>query len=159
MIAVIVSLPVASDVLPDALFPIVVAVGVLMAVMALVSIGYVVYRAMSHHPILVVDQAGFYDGASAVGVGRVEWPEVRAISIRSQTGQQFVSVEVWDPSSVVGRQRSALKRALLRYAIRRGWGTATIMESLLPMPIQEVARVMNEARAAAATRPRAEPTA
>jgi hypothetical protein len=155
--AVVVAVPLSvgpeRDVLRGPLVAVVAVVDALAVGSALASIAYVVRRSVGHRPVLVVDEDGFYDGASAVGVGSIRWRDVRSIAVRSQAGQSFVGVEVWDRAGVVRRQPVSVEENAPQVCSPARLGDGDDHGTLIPLPIDEVADVMRQAWQRATGRP------
>lgn len=91
----------------------VVLVGVLFFGAAFV---YAIYRCLVLPASLVLDLMGFRDNASLLGVGHVQWHEVKRVTVRVFTNQRFLCVDPVDPEIILMRQ-SQLKRKFMRMNI------------------------------------------
>jgi hypothetical protein len=121
-------------------------VGVAGVVFFAAGLLYALYRALRPRPAVVLDDQGFVDHASAVGVGRVSWRQVQAIQVIVFYGRPMVSVTLHDPRSVLD-ELPWWKRALL--GMNRGFRTAgdvNIPASVLPVPANALAREMERRR-------------
>lgn len=84
------------------------AVGTLMALgAALISVRRML---VARWPVLIVDDEGFTDWLPNLGVERVEWSEVTGVRAASLAGRAVIAVDVADPSAVINRQRTAVRR-------------------------------------------------
>jgi hypothetical protein len=110
---------------------------------------YALYRALRPRPAVILDDQGFVDHASAVGVGRVSWLEVDAIQVVAVSGRPMVSVVLRDRGSVFDHL-SWWKRTLLGMNRRLpNVGDVNIPASVLPVPAVTFAREMERRRQAA----------
>lgn len=105
---------------------------------------YFVYRLTSSKPILIISEEGIVDRSSLVGVGLIRWQEIIGVEPFFVGSQLFITVRTTDPEAVVARQRSPIKRWILRMSDRKGWGVAVITTNMLPVPAEDVLQAIRE---------------
>jgi hypothetical protein len=84
-----------------------------------------------------------------VDAGFVGWEEVQSIEARSVGAFSWVVVTLQDPAGFVRRYRPA-RRGLLRLNSGLRRGNVRISGVLLPLPVSEVAAIMEAKRSGAA---------
>lgn len=72
------------------------------------------------------DARGIEDLSSPVGAGLVPWEEIEQVRTLEYQGQRYAGVFTKDPEVVLRRQRNPLKRAAMRFNVRRA-GTAVLI--------------------------------
>lgn len=64
-------------------------------------------------PMLVIDDKGLTDNASATGAGFIAWREIDRIEFATVLGQEYMAIHTVDAESVLARC-NPLKRAIMR---------------------------------------------
>lgn len=94
-------------------------------------------------PILIIDDQGYLDRSNLAAPGRVEWSQVRRVSIYSVRGQRMLGVELVDPEAVLARLPPQ-RRRLLGLNPGLGFATFTIPEITLPFTLEKLIDIMRE---------------
>jgi hypothetical protein len=98
---------------------------------------YAVVRLLGSRPLLVLDDFGIDDHATAGAVGRVSWDEIESARIDSMMGQRFLVVTLRDPTSVIERL-PRVTRAVARMNQRLTGSPFNIGEGFLPVRLEVV---------------------
>lgn len=108
---------------------------------------YALIRLIFKSPLVIINQEGVTDHASALGVGLIPWQEVRGAEIYMISKQRFLSVQVHDPEALICRQ-PLIKRIFLR--MNKGiWDApVSIPQSALAVPLEDVAAAVTQGLAA-----------
>lgn len=101
-------------------------------------------RLVIRRPILVVDRQGIVDAAQFVAAGRIDWEEIEAVSISATGKQRFLGIHVRDVAALEAR-KSPLHRWVIRANARFGHAPVTLPQSLLPMPVEQLAAWLQDA--------------
>jgi hypothetical protein len=104
-----------------------------------------VIRAVRHTPVLILDADGFTDRATVTGAGRVLWQDVHRVEERPFMGRVFVTVTVRDPAAF-RRRLPAWRRPFLWINQHLVGGDVFIPDSVLPMPAQDLVKMMRAFR-------------
>jgi hypothetical protein len=111
------------------------------------GLGSVVFitRLLRDRPVVEVDADGLTDHSTWVTVGRLRWSDIDHVEIKTMkvpvgtTGRtmtmRFLSVSPRDWDAVIARA-NPLRRLLLRFNGRRGYGPVSIMETALPYSLE-----------------------
>lgn len=110
----------------------------------LIAAFYLLYRLTSLKPVLLITEEGVVDRSSPAGVGLIRWEEIVAVEPLFVSGQLFITLRTRDPEAVISRQRSRIKRWVLRSSDRKGWGVAVITANVLPVSAEEVLRALRQ---------------
>ena len=94
-------------------------------------------RLASPTPLLVIDDRGLVDSASAVGVGFVAWSEIEELRQYRFGRQTFLGVVPRDHAAILQRQR-LWKRWIMRLNRRFGALPINVPASALPMPVSDL---------------------
>ncbi|GAB46897.1 STM3941 family protein [Mobilicoccus pelagius] len=111
------------------------------------AVGWVRLWLHRHEPALVVDHLGFTDATRTVGVGRVDWSEVRGIRVVEQDRVRHVCVDLVDDEAFLARF-SPRTAVLMRKNIELLGTPAAIAAAGLDRPFGEVVVTMESALAA-----------
>lgn len=131
---------------------------------AWVSIGFfglclvwLLYRQVIRKPLLIISSRGVYDNASAVGVGWVEWSEIKDIKIVEQkvrtlfanTTHRYIGIIPHNLEEILART-NPIKRAALRLNV-----ATKLVETPINLPtilfserLEEVLQKINSTRKA-----------
>lgn len=71
-------------------------------------------RAFSREPVLVMNNKGFQDNTSFIGVDWVAWDEIYGWHINEVYKQKWIIFLVENPQAIISRQRSTFKKLLMR---------------------------------------------
>jgi hypothetical protein len=107
----------------------------------LVVLAMVVYglRFLKSRPLLALGAEGLVDRSSVAAIGFLAWNEVAGVRRDAERrAGRFLIIEATNPTRVIQRQSSRLKRAALRYNVRHGFGVVAIAEGMLALPAEEV---------------------
>ena len=99
---------------------------------------YALRRLVFVRPTLVVDHAGIVDNGSLVAVGRITWDEIKDVRPYTFSGRKLLGIELHDAEVVISRQ-PLWKRLWLRANHRLSDFPISIAQSMLPMPVEELA--------------------
>ncbi len=120
----------------------------------LLGVGFFITRLLSNKPIVCINEKGVYDNSTTSSPGWLSWSEiedVRLVDVEQEnpfsfTGSRFsiryLDIITYDPWEVVARQRSALKRSLMRMNVKRGFPSARIPKEDLPVSLDELAEII-----------------
>ena len=110
-----------------------------------ICLPYIVFRAVRPASPLIVSTDGFTVKQYAVDAGFIGWEEVQSIETSSVGAFSWVVVRLHDPVAFVRRHR-LVRRVLLRLnsGLRRGY--VRISGVRLPLPVSEVAAIMEAKR-------------
>ncbi|MCA8949044.1 MAG: hypothetical protein KDE27_06045 [Planctomycetes bacterium] len=124
--------------------PSVTAVGVVAIVFAGLGGWYFVRRLAVRSPVLEIDRDGLVDSASGVAVGRVAWGEIADLSIGGVGQQRFLGIHVHDRAALLSRVRP-WRRVVIRLNAAFGFPPVNLPQSVLPLPIEELAEILERA--------------
>ena len=98
---------------------------------------YIAKRLFVRKPSIIINEDGFTDNASAVGVGFLKWSEIKGFKVYDFMGQKFLGIEPIDIEGTLKRASKA-KRILLN--MNKGLGTAVINipQNTVRMPLEKV---------------------
>lgn len=69
-------------------------------------------RLLEPRPVLIIDNLGIADNASAVGAGFIAWEEIAGASLRDLGASRFLVTSLRDPRAVLARQ-SPIRRGVM----------------------------------------------
>ncbi len=103
------------------------------------GLAFLVYRAMVPKPLLVIDETGILDHASAIGVGLIRWEEIERMAPYEVMGVRSLGIVPTNPEHIIARVKP-LKQMLLRANMKSGFPLISIPESILPMKLDVLIR-------------------
>lgn len=65
-------------------------------------------------PGLIIDSNGFNDYSSAIAAGPILWSDIEKISVIKMRKQSLVMVYVKEPTAIIERQKSTIKRKIMQ---------------------------------------------
>ncbi|MBX4262370.1 hypothetical protein KTC96_06335 [Clostridium estertheticum] len=73
---------------------------------------YIIKRALSHKPLLIVGEDGITDMSNATSVGFVAWEEIEFVSVRRVLTQKFIGITVYDIDKLMKRIPTSKQNAI-----------------------------------------------
>lgn len=118
----------------------------LAALVGLLGSLYFGYRLRSNRAVFSIDAEGITDRSSLISSGLVRWDEVVGTQQHVVAGQVFLEVRVRDTVAVVKRQKNMVKRAMMRFNARRGWGAISVSMNSLPVDASVLSSMIESGR-------------
>lgn len=97
-----------------------------------VCAAFFAWRMVSSRPLLVIDDKGLTEYASAIAAGFIPWPEIRAADMASFLGQEYIAIHVIDEDKYVARC-GPVKRAILNF--NRSAAGSAILIPVVGLPV------------------------
>jgi hypothetical protein len=91
----------------------------------------------SSKPALIINEAGIFDNASAIGVGLIRWSEISNVDVYDYSGQQYIGIIPIDLKKLLSRQ-GALKKFVLSINQKLYAVPINIPASILPMKCDKI---------------------
>ncbi len=103
---------------------------------------YGIFRILDSAPLVVINDEGIFDNASALGAGLILWDEIEGSGVYEISNQKMLEIVVKDPQAVISRQ-PWYKRYIMH--INKGiWNAPfNIPQAAMPVPVEEVSQTIN----------------
>ncbi len=104
---------------------------------------YGTFRVLDSAPLVIINDQGVFDNASALGAGLIFWDEIEGSGVHLISSQKMLEIVVKDPKAVISRQ-PWYKRYLM--LINKGiWNAPfNIPQAAMPVPVEEVSQFIND---------------
>jgi hypothetical protein len=98
---------------------------------------YLVIRILVRKPSVIINEEGFTDNASAVGVGFLKWSEIKDFKIYDFMGQKFLGIELNEVEGTLQRV-SIIKRILLKMNLALNYAMINVPQNTIDVPLEKV---------------------
>lgn len=104
---------------------------------------YLVIRIFVRKPSVIINEEGFTDNASAIGVGFLKWSEIKDFKIYDFMGQKLLGIELKEVEGSLQRV-SKIKRRLLKMNLAFNCSMINIPQNTIDVPLEKVYEQMKD---------------
>ncbi len=122
---------------------VIIAVGLVSIVFFGLCACYIFFRLFDTSPGLVINKSGIIDNSSGVAAKDVSWSDVERIDVMEIFGQKFVLLFVQNPELYITRQKSRIKRFMMRRNFNMCGTPITIAPNGLKISFDELLKNLN----------------
>ncbi len=102
---------------------------------------YTIYRIIIKRPYIVINDRGIFESSSAVGVGFIEWSEIKDVVLYHYWGQEFIGIVPYDLEEVLSRC-SKIKKFFIRINKKIGYAPINIAAGSFQISLEELYNII-----------------